>query len=255
MIRKIQSLFRSIDLDPTNEQLEKLYRFYELVVEKNKVMNLTAITDPDDFILKHYIDSLSIVLLKDILSDFTQILKEKDTSILDLGTGGGFPGIPLSIMFPEPSYLLLDSLQKRIRFLSDSIHALSLSDVTALHGRAEDIAHQKKYRGHFRLCTSRAVANLSTLSEYALPFVQLGGYFVAYKGKDVQEEIDGARKAIATLGGEIIAVHSFVLPSDIESKIETGIAIERTLICVQKKKPTPHCFPRKAGIPSRKPLA
>ena len=207
-----------------------------MLVEYNKVMNLTSITDYEEVVYKHFIDSLSIVLHK----GFTG--KEK---IIDIGTGAGFPGIPLKIAFPNLKVLLVDSLNKRVKFLNEVIEILDLSDIYAVHNRAEDLGHDKEYREQYDFCVSRAVANLSTLSEYCLPFVKNKGCFIPYKSGKVEEEIKEAKKAVTLLGGSIIDTISFVLPNT---------DIERTLVVTQKNKKTPLKYPRKAGLPSKEPL-
>ena len=217
-------------------QKQQFIAFYEYLVEKNKVMNLTGITEFDEFIDKHYIDSLSIVNAVDM---------HQVQSVIDVGTGAGFPGIPLKIAFPHLKITLLDSLNKRINFLNEVVEALGLENVETCHGRAEDFGHRKEYREQYDLCTSRAVANLSTLSEYCVPFVKIGGQFVSYKSGNVDNELKESEKAIRILGGEIGKVCSFVLP-------ETDFA--RTLVPIKKIKSTGKKYPRKAGTPSKEPL-
>lgn len=218
------------------EQRQQFVDFYEYLVEKNKVMNLTGITEFDEFIDKHYIDSLSIVNVVDM---------HQVQSAIDVGTGAGFPGIPLKIAFPHLKITLLDSLNKRINFLNEVVETLGLENVETCHGRAEDFGHRKEYREQYDLCTSRAVANLSTLSEYCVPFVKIGGQFVSYKSGNVDNELRESEKAIRILGGEIGKVCSFVLP-------ETDFA--RTLVPIKKIKSTGKKYPRKAGTPSKEPL-
>lgn len=278
-MENIRTSLQALNLTIDDEQFGKLYHFYKSVVEENTKINLTAITDYDEFILKHYVDSLSIYLLKDDFPEVVSLLKRPDSKILDLGTGGGFPGIPLSIVFPQAKYTLLDSLQKRIRFLQSVTAELSLPNVAPIHARAEDFAHQSTYREQFDLCVSRAVANLSTLVEYVLPFVKVGGYFVSYKGTNAEEEIREAEFATEELGGEIAHIGQFVLPTlnlDINTaKSKSGFAnkelnaatsfsenettaeqprIHRTLVIIKKIKSPTNKYPRKAGIPSKKPL-
>ncbi len=218
----------------TEEQLDQFLRYYAFLVEKNKVMNLTTITEFDEVMKKHFIDSLSLVKVFDL---------KKDLTVLDVGTGAGFPGIPLKIVFPNLRVTLLDSLQKRIGFLQETIDMLSLDQIEAIHGRAEDFAKPDLMREHFDLCVSRAVANLSTLSEYCLPYVKIGGCFVSYKTDE--EEIEQAEHAIEILGGSVKEQRAFTLPySD----------IKRNLIIIEKCRPTPKQYPRKAGTASKKPL-
>ena len=222
----------------SSRQLDQFLDYYEILLERNQVMNLTAITEFHEVLEKHFVDSLSLVkLLPDLsLSDF---------SLIDVGTGAGFPGIPLKIVFPNLRVTLLDSLNKRVKFLNEVIEKLSLKDIYALHGRAEDFARKSEYRDHFDFCVSRAVSNLSTLSEYCLPFVKIGGLFVSYKSERIQEEAKNARHAFQLLGGEEEEWLSFLLP---------GSEMSRTLLPVRKKAPTPKKYPRKAGLPAKEPL-
>lgn len=223
-----------ISLD--ENQLCQFMSYYELLIEWNQVMNLTAITDFDEVCKKHFIDSLSIVKACDMNAAM---------SIMDIGTGAGFPGIPLKIAFPNLKMTLLDSLQKRVGFLQIVIENLKLNDIEILHGRAEDYAKEKRFREQYDLCVSRAVANLSTLSEYCLPFVKTGGRFISYKSEKLAEEIKTAEKAIGILGGRIENRVEFQIPcSD----------IYRNLLVIYKRKETPANYPRKAGVPSKKPI-
>lgn len=224
----------NITLD--NEQLLQFMHYYELLIEWNQVMNLTAITDFNDVLKKHFIDSLSLV---NVYRDFSS---EK---IIDIGTGAGFPGIPLKIAFPELNITLLDSLNKRVNFLQTVIKELKLENITAIHGRAEDYAKKGVLREEFDLCLSRAVANLSTLSEYCLPYVKVGGKFISYKSEKIFEEIEQSRKAINILGGEIENQAEFKIP---------GSDIYRNLLVINKVKKTPEKYPRKAGLPAKSPI-
>ena len=219
-------------------QLEQFRIFFRLLTEKNKVMNLTAITEPEDVIVKHFIDSLSVVKATDM---------QKIRTIMDMGTGAGFPGIPLKIVFPDISFVLADSLNKRIQFLSEVIEECMLENIEVVHARAEDLARNGDYRERFDLCLSRAVANLSSLSEYCLPFVKVNGAFISYKAGNVSEEISQAENAIRLLGGKKENVVSFQLPC-------SPVPVDRTLIVIRKTKQTPPRYPRKAGIPGKEPL-
>lgn len=228
---------RQWGLELTEEKQKKFLTYYELLVEKNKVMNLTAITEFDEVIEKHFLDSISLVQIMDLT---------KPLKVLDLGTGAGFPGIPLKIMFPELQIVLADSLNKRVLFLQEVIDALELRQIMAVHGRAEELARRKDYRECFDLCVSRAVANLSILSEYCLPFIHISGKFVSYKSGEVEEEAKNARKAVFLLGGELQDVVKFDLP---------GSEIHRSFVVMGKVKTTPKAYPRKAGTPSKNPLS
>ena len=205
-----------------------------MLIDWNSKINLTAITNEDDVWLKHFVDSCTIN--KYIPSN---------SKIIDVGTGAGFPGVPLKIVRDDISLTLLDSLNKRISFLKELTNELQLDKVEFIHGRAEDIAQDKNYREQFDIATARAVANLSTLSEYCLPFVKVGGYFICMKAGNVQDEIEEAKNAIDKLGGTIEKIDSFTLPNS---------DIERTIILIKKIKNTPKTYPRKAGTPSKNPI-
>ena len=225
-------------IELTAEMEEQFLLYYNMLIEWNSFMNLTAITEMDEVIMKHFVDSVSLI-------QAVPDLAKKGYSLIDIGTGAGFPGIPLKIVFPDLKITLLDSLNKRIKFLNQVILDLSLNNISALHGRAEDLAQQKEYREHYDFCVSRAVANLATLSEYCIPFVKRNGYFVSYKSGSSDEEIQQAEKAVNILGGKIEKTDKFLLP-------ETDMG--RALVNIKKIKITPAKYPRKAGMPSREPL-
>lgn len=233
---KFHSGLEKLGISLSEHQFEQFLQYYELLIEWNKVMNLTGITEFEDVIQKHFLDSLCLVKV---------IPNLKDQTVLDLGTGAGFPGIPLKIAFPDLDIVLMDSLNKRIHFLETVISELQLTKIAAVHGRAEEMARKKEYRQSFDLCVSRAVSNLATLSEYCLPFVKIDGVFVSYKSADADEEIEQAKKAIYLLGGEIEKIEKFKLPDS-----DFG----RSFVLIKKVKGTPKDYPRKAGTPVKNPL-
>ena len=234
MNRELQSLGIAL----TDQQMDQFFQYYEFLVEKNKVMNLTAITEEHEVVTKHFVDSLALVKVMDRKS-------LEGMRVLDLGTGAGFPGIPLKIVFPDMSMILLDSLNKRIKFLDEVIGCLGLKGIRGIHGRAEEYGRDGKYRERFDLCVSRAVANLATLSEYCIPFVRIGGYFVPYKSGNVQDEISQAKGALKLLGGRVEDIAEFMLP---------GSKMSRALIKIRKTDGTAKRYPRKAGMPGKEPL-
>ena len=217
-------------------QLERLDQYFGLLLEWNHRFNLTAIADPAEVIDKHFLDSLSCVAALDL---------SRCTRVVDVGTGAGFPGLVLKIAFPHLDLLLLDSVEKRLRFLKRVVEALDLSGVQTLHARAEDAAHDPSLRESFDLATARAVARLNTLAEYCLPFVRVGGSFLAMKGPEIQEELVDARSALSQLGGGTPTVQTLTLP---------GTSIGRSLVLVLKTKPTPPAYPRHPGTPKKHPL-
>ena len=228
-----------LHIELSDSQVEQFLIYYEMLIEKNRVMNLTAITDFDEVLKKHFVDSLSLVKAYDLDSAGAEV------SLIDIGAGAGFPGIPLKIAFPNLKVTLMDSLNKRVDFLNEVINALKLDGIDAIHGRAEDFAGPDQLREKYDLCVSRAVANLATLSEYCLPYVKVAGQFISYKSEKVAEELKEAEYAISVLGGRVEEEISFTLP---------GSDICRNLVVIAKHTETPRKFPRKAGTASKKPL-
>ena len=231
-IRKL----KQIDVTLDQKQMERFELYYEMLIEKNKVMNLTAITEPEEVIDKHFVDSLAINKIVDL---------KNVKSVIDIGTGAGFPGIPLKIAFPWLEITLLDSLNKRINFLNEVINKLNLVNIETVHSRIEDFGKDKKYRESFDFVTARAVANLAVLSEYLLPIAKVGGQCVCMKGSSVEEELSNGKNAIKVLGGKIKIIDEFVLPDS---------DMSRNVIIIDKIKNTPNKYPRKAGIPVKEPL-
>lgn len=233
-IEKMQEKSNDLGIRFSVEQTEQFFEYMNLLIEWNEKMNLTAIIEPEEIILKHFIDSITI--LKEI---------PDGSKLVDVGTGAGFPGIPLSIMNSTLKIILVDSLNKRLIFLQEVISKLQLQNVEIVHARAEEFGQNKKYRESFDIATSRAVANLSTLSEYLIPLVKLGGKTINMKAANAKEEINEAQKAIDTLGGTIEKVEEFSLPQS---------DIGRTVIIIKKDKKTPIKYPRKPGTPSKEPI-
>ena len=233
---EIKEVFDKMHIELPDGALELLNRYYEMLIDTNKVMNLTTITEYSEVVIKHFADSAAIGCITDMNGNI---------DVIDVGTGAGFPGIVLKIVYPQLSVVLLDSLNKRVNFLKNVITELGLTGISAIHGRAEDIARNKDYREKFDLCVSRAVANMSSLSEYCLPFVKVGGRFIPYEADGCDEEVKTASKAVNILGGKIRKIESYVIP-------DTDIC--RKFVVIDKLRNTSAKYPRKAGLPTKEPL-
>lgn len=235
-MNNLKTLLEQLKIDNPDSRISVMENYMEGILEWNEKVNLTSITDRTEFVQKHFADSL----LGCGLSEFANAER-----IIDVGTGGGFPGVPLAICFPEKKFVLMDSLDKRIRIVTALCEENGIKNVTAIHGRAEELARKKEYRENFDLCISRAVANMSTLSEYCLPFVKEGGAFMAYKGPNCESEINDALRAIGLLGGSLDRIETMSAP---------GADFRHSLVIVKKTDKTPNTYPRKAGTPAKKPL-
>ena len=235
-MKKFENQLNQFDICLNEEQKMQFQKYFELLIEWNKVMNLTAITEREDVNEKHFVDSLAIA--KDL--DMNNVKQ-----VIDIGTGAGFPGIPLKIAFPHLEIALLDSLQKRVKFLNEVIFKLQLKKICVFHGRAEDYARKEEHREKYDLCVSRAVANLASLSEYCIPYVKVDGKFVAYKSGMIDEEVEKSLRAIQILGGKVEKIEKFELPDS---------DIGRAFVYIKKVKNTSKKYPRKAGIPAKDPL-
>ena len=232
--KKLNEKLKLININISEDEIENFKIYMELLLEWNEKINLTAITDENDIVLKHFVDSLTI---KKYISE--------NEKIIDIGTGAGFPGIPLDIMNKYNEITLMDSLNKRIVFLNDVIDKLKLNNVKAIHSRAEELARNKNHREKYDVAVSRAVANLSTLVEYMLPFVRIGGKCICMKGPNIEEELKNAKKAIKELGGEVIKIENFKLPESDN---------ERNIVIIKKIRETSSKYPRKSGTPSKEPI-
>ena len=232
--KEIEEKSSKIDINLDNEICNKLYNYMNLLLEWNEKINLTAITDEKEIILKHFIDSFTI----------NKFINSGDI-MLDIGTGAGFPGLPIKIIRPEVDVFLMDSLNKRINFLNEVIELLQLKNIEAFHSRAEEMAKNNKFREKFDVVTSRAVAKLNILLEYMLPYTKVNGKCLCMKGPNIEEEIKEAEKALKILGGEIEKIEKIILPDS---------NIERNIIIIRKKSATPLKYPRKAGMPTKEPL-
>ncbi|CAH1849876.1 Ribosomal RNA small subunit methyltransferase G [Convivina praedatoris] len=221
-----------------NEQQENQFeRYFELLVETNRLYNLTAITERDDVYLKHFYDSLTLAI-------YVRDLSRNDISLVDVGAGAGFPSLPLKILFPNLNVTMIEALNKRVSFLKNVIRELNLDGVSVIHGRAEDLAHDKNYREKFDYATARAVARTSVLAEYTLPFVRLNGKLLVMKGSAADDELADGKRALTLLGGRLDEQFDFELFNN----------DARVIQVVEKMNETPRKYPRQAGIPSRKPL-
>ncbi len=225
---------KELSIKINEEQIQKFYTYMNLLMEWNEKINLTAITKPEEIILKHFVDCLTI-------SKYI----ETNSKLIDVGTGAGFPGIPLKIYRSDLKVTLVDSLNKRLNFLNEVINSLKLENIETIHARAEELGRNKGYREKFDIATSRAVANLSTLSEYLLPFIKIGGKCICMKGADIDGELDNAKKAIEVLGGKVVGKEVFNLPQS---------DLGRSIIVIEKTKNTPGKFPRKPGTPAKEPI-
>ena len=237
----LKSVCSKMNIEVSGDKLERFYLFYKLLTEYNKRYNLTAITEEQDVIYKHFVDSLSIMMCK----DHEEINELNDRYVIDVGTGAGFPGIPLKIVNPDMKLTFLDSVNKKLDFIREVCRQFNFKDTEVKHGRAEDFGKDKEYRERFDICLSRAVAALPVLSELCIPFVKKGGLFISYKGSEFENEIKNSKQAVKILGGSIISVNSFNIPDT---------DIKRALIIIRKEKNTPKEYPRKAGIPVKHPL-
>lgn len=236
-MKKLKYVLDSLDAPHDEKTVTKFYDFMELVLNKNEFINLTSITDRDEFEVKHLMDSIMCYNWKEIKSA---------NKIMDVGSGAGFPGVPLAIIYPSKQFFLIDSLNKRLEFINEACDNLNIKNIETLHMRAEDAGQRKEYREKFDLCVSRALANLSVLSEYCLPLVRVGGFLYAYKTKGIDPEIKESEMARKLLGSD----------SDIEIRERDipGFELKHNILVIKKDRPTPKTYPRKAGTPSKVPL-
>ena len=235
-MKQLEKALKELNIPYNHETIHKFELYMRGILEWNKKVNITSITEETEFIEKHFIDSILCVPNDEFQSSL---------NIIDIGTGGGFPGIPLALAAPDKQFVLIDSLNKRIKIINELCETIGINNVTAIHGRAEEIARKKGHRERYDLCVSRAVANLATLSEYCLPFIKQGGYFLAYKGPDLEQELDQSKKAICVLGGEIKRQ---------ETSLLEDFYLKHKIVFIEKKVKTPSKYPRKAGTPSKEPL-
>lgn len=235
-MEKLEYALTQLNISYDDFLIDQFRKYMLGILEWNEKVNLTSILEPDDFIKKHYIDSLLCINYKEF---------QQADLVIDVGTGGGFPGIPLALAAPDKEFVLIDSLNKRIKIINELCRDTGIQNVTAVHGRAEELARKKEYREKYDLCVSRAVANIATLSEYCLPFLRRGGCFLAYKGSDTQKELQSGKKAIRILGGKIVREEKACL---------NEFELNHKIIFISKVRNTPEKFPRKAGTPSKEPL-
>ena len=219
-----------------DETVNKYQQYMDGVLDWNEKVNLTNITDPEEFIIKHFIDSIICV-------DYPEF--EEALKVIDVGTGGGFPGVPLAIAAPDKEFVLMDSLTKRLKIIDELCGQIGIGNVTTVHARAEELAKNKAHREQYDLCVSRAVANMAVLAEYCLPFIKVGGCLMAYKGPDADREVEEARKALFLLGGQVEEIREGNLKE---------FGIDHKVVIIKKVKNTPSKFPRKAGTPAKEPL-
>jgi 16S rRNA (guanine(527)-N(7))-methyltransferase GidB len=234
MIEKLREAFKEINIECTDDQLTKLDNYMNDILEYNEHINLTAIREPEEFISKHYVDSAAICSLPEYITA---------KKIIDVGTGAGFPGVPLAVLDQDKEFILSDSLLKKLKIVDELTAKLEINNVETVHGRVEDLGHNIEYREKFDVCVSRAVANLSVLAEYCLPFVKVGGSMLAYKGPDVEDELKSAKKAIKTLGGRVDRIETIEIAG-----------FSHNIIIIRKEKNTSGKYPRKAGTPSKMPI-
>lgn len=242
----MKSSCQDVNLTLDMSKFNSFITYMKLLQQWNEKINLTSIIEDEQIIKKHFIDSIKIFKFKEIIKEIVGSSNEtKQKRVIDIGTGAGFPGIPMKIMVPELDIVLLDSLNKRIKFLNETITTLNLNGINAIHGRAEDFARDNFYRNNFDFAVSRAVANLAVLSEFSLPYVKVGGYFIAMKGPSVEEEINNSKNALSTLGGKI----EEIIKVDIEDT-----DLKHNIVVIKKLKATSNLYPRKAGLITKNPL-
>ncbi len=223
-----------LKLEYTEEQVNVLISYMELILERNEHINLTAVKDPKEFLIRHYVDSFAICNMEEY---------KQASLVMDLGTGAGFPGVPLAVLSPDKDFVLADSMNKRLLVINEFTSKLGITNVMTIHGRAEDLGQDKRYRQQFDLCVSRAVSRMSVLAEYCLPLVRMNGYFISYKGNDIEEELAEGKKAIKTLGGKTDRVVNFQYDE-----------LDHSIVVVKKTGFTPGKYPRRAGVPGKTPI-